>query len=318
MGFLMLMLAQDTGFPVPVGGAGQLTAALVQRGTSAGAQVQCGAPVDAIDVRGDRAVAVRTADGRTIGVRRAVVADVSAPHLYQRLLPRDALPARLFQDLTHFIWDTPVVKVNYALDEPIPWRSESLRDAGTVHLGADGHGLIRWLADLNTATVPDNPFILFGQMTTADPSRSPAGTESAWAYTHLPRKRNDDASADRLAQSVDRVVEEHAPGFASHIVGRVVQRPSDLQAADANLGGGALNGGTAQLQQQLIFRPSPGFGRAETPIRNVFLGSASAHPGGSVHGVCGHNAAYAALRSDGVRGWPRRRLNQTIISLLVR
>jgi hypothetical protein len=58
----------------------------------------------------------------------------------------------------------------------------------------------------------------------------------------------------------------------------VVQRPSDLQSADANLGGGAINGGTAQLQQQAIFRPSPGFGRAETPIRNVFLGSASAHP----------------------------------------
>jgi phytoene dehydrogenase-like protein len=189
MGFLMLMLAQDTGFPVPVGGAEQLTAALVQRATSAGAQLQCEAAVDAIGVRGDRAVAVRTADGDTIGVRRAVVADVSAPHLYQRLLPRNALPARLFQDLTHFIWDTPVVKVNYALDEPIPWRSESLWDAGTVHLGADSQGLSRWLADLNTATVPDNPFILFGQMTTADPSRSPAGTESAWAYTNLPRER---------------------------------------------------------------------------------------------------------------------------------
>jgi phytoene dehydrogenase-like protein len=318
MGFLMLMLAQDTGFPVPIGGAGQLTAALVKRATSAGAQLRCGVAVDAIDVRGDRAVAAHTADGRTVGVRRAVVADVSAPELYQQLLPRDALPARLFEDLKNFIWDTPVVKVNYALDHPIPWRSASLHGAGTVHLGADGHGLTRWLADLNTATVPVKPFLLFGQMTTADPARSPAGTESAWAYTHLPREHNDDASADRLADSVDRVIEEHAPGFASHIVGRVVQRPSDLQSTDANLGGGAINGGTAQLQQQLIFRPLPGFGRAETPIRNVFLGSASAHPGGSVHGVCGRNAAHAALKSYGLRGWPRRRLNQTVISLLAR
>ena len=114
------------------------------------------------------------------------------------------------------------------------------------------------------------------------------------------------------------MLEEHAPGFGSHVVGRVVQRPSDLQSSDANLSGGAVNGGTAQLQQQLIFRPSPGFGRAETPIANVFLGSASAHPGGSVHGVCGHNAAHAALKSDGFRGWPRRRLNQTVISLFVK
>jgi phytoene dehydrogenase-like protein len=318
MGFLMTMLAQDVGFPVPVGGAGRLTAALVARGAAAGAQLECGQRVDAIDVRDGRAVAVRTAGGRTVRVRRAVIADVSAPQLYEQLMPDVAIPRRLRQDLAHFTWDAPVVKTNYALDAPMPWRSKSLRDVGTVHLGADHHGLIRWLADLNTATVPNKPFILFGQMTTADPSRSPSGTESAWAYTHLSRDTNDDESADMLAVTVDRVLEEHAPGFGGHVVGRVVQRPSDLEANDANLSGGAINGGTAQLQQQIIFRPTPGFGRAETPLANVFLGSASAPPGGSVHGICGRNAAQAALKSDGLRGWPRRRLNQRMISLLVR
>jgi phytoene dehydrogenase-like protein len=318
MGFLMTMLAQDVGFPVPVGGAGRLTAALVARGAATGAQLECGQRVDAIDVRDGRAVAVHTAGGRTVRVRRAVIADVSAPQLYEQLMPDVAIPRRLRQDLAHFTWDAPVVKTNYALDAPMPWRSKSLRDVGTVHLGADHHGLIRWLADLNTATVPNKPFILFGQMTTADPSRSPSGTESAWAYTHLSRDTNDDESADKLAVTVDRVLEEHAPGFGGHVVGRVVQRPSDLEANDANLSGGAINGGTAQLQQQIIFRPTPGFGRAETPLANVFLGSASAPPGGSVHGICGRNAAQAALKSDGLRGWPRRRLNQTMISLLVR
>jgi phytoene dehydrogenase-like protein len=318
MGFLMTLLAQDVGFPVPVGGAGQLTAALVARGAATGAQLECGQRVDAIDVRDGRAVAVHTAGGRTVRVRRAVIADVSAPQLYEQLMPDVAIPRRLRQDLAHFAWDTPVVKTNYALDAPMPWRSKSLRDVGTVHLGADHHGLIRWLADLNTATVPNKPFILFGQMTTADPSRSPSGTESAWAYTHLSRDTNDDESADKLAVTVDQVLEEHAPGFGRHVVGRVVQRPSDLEANDANLSGGAINGGTAQLQQQIIFRPTPGFGRAETPLANVFLGSASAPPGGSVHGICGRNAAQAALKSDGLRGWPRRRLNQTMISLLVR
>jgi phytoene dehydrogenase-like protein len=318
MGFLMTMLAQDVGFPVPVGGAGRLTAALVARGAATGAQLECGQRVDAIDVRDRRAVAVHTAGGRTVRVRRAVIADVSAPQLYEQLMPDVAIPCRLRQDLAHFTWDAPVVKTNYALDAPMPWRSHSLRDVGTVHLGADHHGLIRWFADLNTATVPNKPFILFGQMTTADPSRSASGTESAWAYTHLSRDTNDDESADKLAVTVDRVLEEHAPGFGGHVVGRVVQRPSDLEANDANLSGGAINGGTAQLQQQIIFRPTPGFGRAETPLANVFLGSASAPPGGSVHGICGRNAAQAALKSDGLRGWPRRRLNQTMISLLVK
>jgi phytoene dehydrogenase-like protein len=318
MGYLLIMMAQDGGFPVPVGGAGQLTAALVRRAESAGARVECGREVTSIGVRGGRAVAVRTADGATVTCRRAVIADTSAPQLYRQLLPSDTLPSALSRDLDRFVWDTPVLKINYALNERIPWRAKSLTDAGTVHLGADHDGLIRWMADLNTRTLPERPFMLFGQMTTADPSRSPAGTESAWAYTHLPRGMADDESAERLAESVDRVLEEHAPGFTDHVIGKTIQRPSDLESSDANLHTGAVNGGTSQLYQQLIFRPTPGFGRAETPLENVFLGSAGASPGGGVHGICGRNAARAALAADGARGWPRRRLNHAVSTLFTR
>jgi phytoene dehydrogenase-like protein len=160
--------------------------------------------------------------------------------------------------------------------------------------------------------------MLFGPMTTADPSRSPEGTESAWAYTHLPRGVADDASADQLAVAVDLVLEKHAPGFADHVIGKTIQRPSDLEASDANLHTGAVNGGTSQLYQQLIFRPAPGFGRAETPVGNVYLGSAGATPGGGVHGACGRNAARATLAGDGARGWPRRRLTRAVLSLATR
>jgi phytoene dehydrogenase-like protein len=318
MGYMLIMMAQDGGFPVPVGGAGQLAAALVNRARAAGARIEYRQRVESIEVGGGRAVAVHTASGTTVRVRRAVVADTSAPHLYRDLLPSSAVPAGVLRGMDHFVWDTPVLKINYALDAPIPWRSKSLNEAGTVHLGADHDGLIRWMADLNTGTVPLHPFMLFGQMTTADPSRSPAGTESAWAYTHLPRGVADDASADQLSAAVDVVLEEHAPGFSDHIVGKMIQRPSELEASDANLHAGAVNGGTSQLFQQLIFRPAPGFGRAETPVENVFLGSAAAIPGGGVHGICGRNAARAALASDGLRGWPRRRLNRAVLSLVTR
>jgi phytoene dehydrogenase-like protein len=318
MGYLLIMMAQDGGFPVPVGGAGQLTAALVRRAESAGARVECARPVTSISVSGDRATAVHTADGASVRCRRAVIADTSAPQLYQQLLPTDSLPASLQRGLDRFVWDTPVLKINYALDSPIPWRSKNLGDAGTVHLGADHDGLIRWMADLNTRTLPERPFMLFGQMTTADPTRSAAGTESAWAYTHLPRGLSDDESADQLAARVDGVLEEHAPGFADHVVGKVTQRPSDLENSDANLHTGAVNGGTSQLFQQLIFRPAPGFGGASTPLENVFLGSAGASPGGGVHGVCGRNAARAALAADGAKGWPRRRINRAVRHLLTR
>ncbi|MGB8388607.1 phytoene desaturase family protein [Mycobacterium sp.] len=318
MGFLMTMLGQDCGWPVPVGGSGQLTAALVNRARSAGAQIECDQNVSRIQVRGGRAVGVTTTGGRTVRARRAIVADVTAPRLFCDMLPAEAVPAKLLRELEHYIWDPPVVKVNYALNRPIPWRSTSLQSAGTVHLGADGDGLVRWMADLNTRVVPEHPFMLLGQTTTADPSRSPDGTESVWAYTHLPRNVADDASAERLADSMDRVIEEHAPGFGSAVIDRFVQRPSDLEASDANLHLGALNGGTAQLPQMLIFRPAPGLGRAETPVEALYLGSASATPGGSVHGACGRNAANAALAADGLRGWPRRRLTRAVISLLTR
>ena len=89
-----------------------------------------------------------------------------------------------------------------------------------------------------------------------------------------------------------------APGFRSLIRGRYVATPPILEGANANLVGGAVNGGTAQLHQPLSFRPVPGLARPETPVRGLFLGSATAHPGGGVHGACGSNAARAALAHE--------------------
>jgi phytoene dehydrogenase-like protein len=98
-----------------------------------------------------------------------------------------------------------------------------------------------------------------------------------------------------MAGRIEQRIEEVAPGFRDRIIGRHVVGPHELEAANANLVGGAVNGGTSQLHQQLVFRPIPGLGRAETPIRGLYLASSSAHPGGGVHGACGSNAARAAL-----------------------
>ena len=62
--------------------------------------------------------------------------------------------------------------------------------------------------------------------------------------------------------------------------------------------GGAINGGTTAMHQQLVFRPLPGTGRPETPVPGLYLASAGAHPGGGVHGAPGANAARAALRRN--------------------
>jgi phytoene dehydrogenase-like protein len=120
-----------------------------------------------------------------------------------------------------------------------------------------------------------------------------------WGYTHLPRRQM--WPADEVAAHVERVeavVEEHAPGFRGLIVGRHVAGPEQLTAENPSLVGGALAGGTAAPYQQLIFRPGPGLGRADTPVDRLYLASSSAHPGGGVHGAPGANAARAALARD--------------------
>lgn len=317
-GWLLAMLGQDVGFPVPVGGAGELAGALARRAEAAGAQLRTGQRVERIDVTDGRVVGVRTATGLVVQARRAVIADVSAPSLYLDLLAPSAVPAALCDDLRRFQWDTPVVKVNWALSGPIPWRAPGVRDAGTVHLGCDENQMAHWSADLEGATIPRTPFLLLGQMSTADASRSPAGTDSVWAYTHLPRGISDDASADLLAERVDEVVESFAPGFSRSVLQRTVQRPGDLERADANLVHGAVNGGTAQLHQQLVFRPVPGGGRPETPVSGLYLGSAAAHPGGGVHGACGWLAARAALAHHGALGALRRKLTSAALDLIYR
>ncbi|MFG2037784.1 phytoene desaturase family protein [Dactylosporangium sp. NPDC048998] len=287
-GWLLAMLAQQYGFPVPAGGAQQLTEALLRRFDGV---VHRRAEVDRIVVGGGRALGVRCADGRLFRARRAVIADVPAPQLYQRLIGPEHLPGRLLADLAGFRWDNPTLKIDWALSGPVPWIAPEVAGAGTIHLGADP---VRYAADLSAGRPPEEPFLLVGQMTTADPSRSPVGTESLWAYTHLPRG----TTADQVAAHVDRVTDvlrRHAPGFDDLVLGRYVFGPAELQRKNPSLVEGAINGGTAAAYQQLIWRPTTGLGRADTPIDRLFLASSSAHPGGGVHGAAGANAARAAL-----------------------
>jgi phytoene dehydrogenase-like protein len=298
-GWLLAMLGQQLGWPVPAGGAQRLTDALVARLEDRGGRMVCDTTVDRVLVAHGRAMGVRTGTGGLWKARRAVLADVPAPALYLDLVGADHLPPRLVEDLAHFRWDGATVKVDWALSGPMPWKNPAAAGAGTVHLGADLDGLTRYAAELARNEIPRDPFLLVGQMTTADPARSPAGTETLWSYTHLPFRTSWRSSeiAAHVAR-MEAVLEDHAPGFVRLIVGRHVAGPMDLQDEDPSLVGGALGGGTAAAYQQLFLRPVPGLGRADTPVDRLYLASSSAHPGGGVHGGPGHNAARAALARD--------------------
>jgi phytoene dehydrogenase-like protein len=318
LALLMSMMGQTVGFPVPEGGAGRLSEALARRFTALGGEVRCGAEVVGIDVEHGRATGVRLADGERVGVRRAVLADVAAPHLFGRLVDPGDVPGRVARGMRRFTMDPGTVKVDWALSGPVPWADPPAHAPGTVHVADSVEQMTEALTQVAAGRVPAAPFLLAGQMTTTDPTRSPQGTESMWAYTHVPQHTVADAGdtrirgewdrddCERFADRMQQRIEALAPGFGSRVTARRVLGPRELEARDANLIGGALGGGSSQLHQQLVFRPVPGLGRAETGIGGLYLASASAHPGGGVHGACGHNAARAALLHDRTRRLLRR------------
>lgn len=314
MALLMTMTGQAVGFPVPVGGAQRLTDALVARLQSRGGEVRCDAPVTRVVVERGRARAVVVDGEERVDVAHAVLADVTADRLYGGLVREEELPVRVVRAMRHFELDAATVKVDWALDGPVPWASPPPVSPGAVHVADSVEEMSRAWSQVATGAVPDLPFLLMGQMTTADPSRSPAGTEAVWAYTHVPQRVRVDAGGDgiggswghdereRMADRMQARIERLAPGFGARVRARRVLGPRELEARNANLRGGAINGGTAQLHQQLVFRPVPGWGRAETPVPGLYLASSSAHPGGGVHGAPGRNAARAAVAH---RRWRR-------------
>jgi phytoene dehydrogenase-like protein len=323
MGLLLALLGQTVGFPVPRGGAGELTAAMVRRLQSRGGELCLGERAEGVRVDGGRAVAVRTAS-RELTVRRAVIADVSAPALYGGLVSWDDLPTRLRHRMGRFEWDPSTVKVDWALDGTVPWTGAPDAAPGTVHIADSLDALSLSGGQVAAGLVPEQPFLLVGQMGVADPTRVPEGHEALWAYTHVPQQVRGDAGADRtglrevrgtwdasdleaMAERIEQRIESRAPGFRDRITARRVLGPRELESRDGNLVGGAINGGTAGLHQQLVFRPVAGSGRPETPVKALYLGSASAHPGGGVHGACGANAARAALWHNRIQlPWRRR------------
>ncbi|MGH8917697.1 MAG: phytoene desaturase family protein, partial [Actinomycetes bacterium] len=242
-----------------------------------------------------------------VTARRAVIADVDAPALYLDLVGPAHLSPSVVRDVRAFEWDSSTFKVDWALSGPIPWTSPPCRRAGTVHLADSLDQLSDVAHALATRRIPARPFCVVGQQAMTDPSRMPAGSETAWAYAHVPQRPRGDAGGDgltgdwlgddtgRMAARLEAEIEMQAPGFADLVLGRHIFTPASMGAHDSNLVGGALAGGTAHLHQQLVFRPIPGRGRAETPVAGLYLASASAHPGGVVHGACGANAARAAL-----------------------
>ena len=302
VGMTLALLATRCGFAVPVGGAQAITEALLARVRQFHGEVRTSARVERIVIRERAVAAVRLTSGEEIECR-GVVADTGAPALCLKLVGEEHLPNGLVQSMRRFAYGWGTFKLDLALDGPVPWRHASCREAAVVHVSGSSMGSMRAFTNaIRDGRLPTEPYALVGQQSVLDPTRAPSGKHTLYIYTHVPSTATGGWGAQREAFA-DRVadwIEACAPGFKALVRARHILSPVDLEAMNENLVGGDLGGGTAQVERQLFLRPAFPYFRYRLPLKGLYLGSASTHPGTGVHGACGYNAARALLDDRGI------------------
>jgi len=275
-GMVLAITGHAVGWPMPRGGAGELSGAMAAYFRALGGEIRTGERVRALT---------------DLPPARSVLLDVGPRQLLQMAGHR--LHGRYRRRLERYRYGAGVFKVDWAMDGPIPWTSPECARAGTVHVAGSFADLYRAEWHPWNGKHAEQPFILLGQPSLFDPTRAPAGMHTAWGYCHVPNGSTVD-----MTERIEAQVERFAPGFRDRIVARNSMGPADVQRRDANLVGGDINGGAATFGQ-LFFRPAARWDPYTTPIPGVFLCSASTPPSGGVHGMCGYHAARSALRHDG-------------------
>lgn len=273
-GLMMHLSAHAGGWPFARGGSQRVADTLASLLRSLGGQIITGTPVESLD---------------SLPPARAVLCDVT-PRQFLRLAGARLTTGRYRRALERFCYGPGAFKVDWALAGPIPWTAPAVRDAGTVHLGGTLEEIAASEAAVWQGGHPDRPFVLLAQPTPFDPTRAPAGRHTAWAYCHVPHGSNVDRTA-----AIESQVERFAPGFRDLILARHTADCAALERRNPNLVGGDITGGANTLRQVLA-RPVAGLHPYATPLPGVYLCSASTPPGAGVHGMCGYNAAKAALR----------------------
>jgi phytoene dehydrogenase-like protein len=261
------------GWPIPHGGSQTIANALAAYLAELSGKIETNQRVENLD---------------DLPKSRAVLLDISPRHFVR--IAGDKLPARYRWRLKNFRYAPGIFKIDYALGAPIPWRAEPCKRAGTIHLGGTLAEIAHAERQVAGGEIPEHPFTLVAQQSLFDETRAPRGRHTLWAYCHVPYDCNIDMSARIEAQ-----IERFAPGFRDCILARHAMGALDLEKANPNLAGGDISGGATNFAQ-LIARPTLSPTPYRTPLRGVYLCSASTPPGGGVHGMCGYHAARAALK----------------------
>ena len=282
-GILLAALAHSVGWPLVRGGSQGLADALAARLVRLGGTIETGVRVQAL------------ADLPAAGI---TLLDLTPRQLLA--VAGDRLPARYCARLQRFRYGPGAFKLDWALDAAVPWRDQSVARAGTVHLGGSLDEIAASERAVGRGRHPHRPYLLCVQPTVADPSRAPDGKHVLWAYCHVPNGSTVD-----MTGAIEAQIERFAPGFRDRVLARHAMPPAALEAFDANLVGGDLGGGAADLAQ-FATRPVAARQPWRTPVPGLYMCSASTPPGGGVHGMGGWQAAHLAMR-DAAAGRKQRR-----------
>jgi phytoene dehydrogenase-like protein len=270
IGLVIGTVAHVKGWPIPKGGSQRIADAMASYLRSLGGEIVTGVRVQSL---------------KNLPTSRIVLCDLSPRGLLE--VAGERLPSGYRRALMKFIYGPGSFKIDWALRGPIPWKATECAQASTVHLGGTLQEIARSERDSWRNEISDRPYVILTQPSLFDPSRAPAGCHTAWAYCHVPNGSEADMT-DRIESQVERF----APGFRDLILARSTHSPAQLQEENSNLVGGNITGGANSLHQ-ILFRPT--YRLYGTPVKGLFLCSASTPPGGGVHGMCGFHAATRAL-----------------------
>ena len=260
------------GWPIPRGGSGQIARALAAYFVFVGGKIETNTYITSMD---------------QLPSSNTVLFDVTPRQLLQIAGHRFS---NIYKwQLERYRYGMGVFKVDWALDDAIPFTSPACRQAGTIHIGNKMPEIVTAEQQTWNGNHPDKPFVLLAQQSLFDPGRAPEGKHTGWAYCHVPAGSEKD-----MTEAIEKQVERFAPGFRERILARHTMNTAQIEEYNPNYIGGDINGGIIDLGQ-LFTRPALRWSPYRTSAKGIYICSSSTPPGGGVHGMCGYYAAKRAL-----------------------
>jgi phytoene dehydrogenase-like protein len=273
IGLVLMTTAHTEGWPIPKGGSHKISNALASYFHSLGGKIQTGLHVTSLG---------------QLPSAKAILFDVGPKQLME--IAGHTFSSLYRWQLNRYKYGMGVFKIDWALDDQIPFQAEACKLAGTIHLGGTFEEIAASERAAWKGSHAEKPFVLLAQQSLIDPSRAPLGKQTAWAYCHVP----NGSTIDRT-DAIEKQVERFAPGFRERILARHTFNTEQMSQYNPNYVGGDINGGAIDITQ-LFTRPALRWSPYRTSTKGMYICSSSTPPGGGVHGMCGHHAALRALK----------------------